>query len=105
MLIKNHQSYISNKVFSGILVAVYLFSMAFPRAVYAMPEQRVNAQTAEIGSHVKPITVQAATWPIYFDLVLDETRGWICVPWRHLSATRASSSLRAFVPTLPPAAG
>ncbi|HZJ24015.1 MAG TPA: hypothetical protein VFD54_11940, partial [Anaerolineales bacterium] len=77
MLIKNHQSYISNKVFSGILVAVYLFSMAFPRAVYAMPEQRVNAQTAEIGSHVKPITVQAATWPIYFDLVLDETRGWI----------------------------
>src|SRR5687768_15935444 len=91
MLIKNHQSYIPNKVFSGILVAVYLFSMAFPRAVFAMPAQIGKEELAatkhepkgsanqEISQSLfddrQVVPLLAASQVQYLDLVVDETRG------------------------------
>lgn len=37
----------------------------------------VNAQTGKLSWHINQLDTQASTWPVYFDIELDEARGWI----------------------------
>jgi DNA-binding beta-propeller fold protein YncE len=37
----------------------------------------VNARTGNISFHLNQVDAQTTTWPIYFDIELDEARGWI----------------------------
>jgi Zn-dependent metalloprotease len=37
----------------------------------------VNAQTGNISWHINQVDAQTTTWPVYFDIALDEVHGWI----------------------------
>jgi Zn-dependent metalloprotease len=37
----------------------------------------VNAQTGKVSWHINQVDAQTTTWPVYFDIELDEARGWI----------------------------